>query len=364
MTVYQVKLTTLTPVHIGAGEELRLGFDFVIKNGKTWRLNEDTILEERGDQLVPSPNGGYRLPGQLLQDADYNNKKYFRYILNGTPRSRKNDARLQEYIKDVFDRPYIPGSSLKGALRTALAWSGWREVRPRLDRSALGNRRTWAASKLERNLFGKNPNYDLLRALHVSDLFSSKQTGEAMLVVNASVLTTKSMGSPIELEALRPNITFEGTLKIDEMLFTPEAEKTLRFSSRQHWLEELIPRVQKHSQARIDALQKWFAPLQNAAKIANFYHQLSTLKLSSNQALLQLGWGSGWDGKTYWTHLQEDKFLFEKIMRDYKLQRTTGKGPRRNPGDPFPTSRRVAISGGDNPVAPFGWVLLTLEKPT
>lgn len=46
----------------------------------------------------------------------------------------------------------------------------------------------------------------------------------------------------------------------------------------------------------------------------------------------------------------------------HKAQR--GAPPRR-PGDPFPRSRRVAMKikeGTAKPAAPFGWVLLELEK--
>jgi len=361
MTTYRLTLQTLSPVHIGAGVELRLGFDFVLNNGKTWRLDEDAILSEKGDQLRPNRTGNYPLPGQLLQAVDFKKAELFRYVLRGTPRSRRQDARLQEFIKDVHDRPYIPGSSLKGALRTALAWTGWREVRPKLNRGAIGNRRSWAARPLEQKLFGPDPNHDLLRALQVSDLFGPDKAGEGLVVVNAQVVTPGSLGSPIELEALRGNLSFSGALKIDETLFTPLAEKKLGFGSRRHWLDELLPRVQAHSHARIAELLGWFEPIDGAQKIAAFYRQMYELKLPPNRALLQLGWGSGWDGKTYWTHLQQDGELFEKIMREFKLQRATRRGPRRRAGDPFPTSRRVATRGENTLLAPFGWVLLTLE---
>ena len=124
MSVYQVKLQTLSPVHIGDGGELRQGFDFMVRGNATYRLNEDAILQAKEAQVRPDRYGHYPTPGALLQEADYERDAYFRYILRGAARSAKLDARLKSFIKDVYDRPYIPGSSLKGALRTALAWTG------------------------------------------------------------------------------------------------------------------------------------------------------------------------------------------------------------------------------------------------
>ena len=48
MTTYKLTLSTITPLHIGDGSELRQSFDFipVTKNGKeiTLRLNEERYL--------------------------------------------------------------------------------------------------------------------------------------------------------------------------------------------------------------------------------------------------------------------------------------------------------------------------------
>ncbi len=129
MTVYSITLHTLTPLHIGDGVELHQDFDFAVFRGRTYRLNEDAILLAKPAALHPGRDGHYPAPGKLLQESDYQNADLFRYVLSGAPRSRQVDARMKSFIKDVYDRPYIPGSSLKGALRTALAWTGWPEVK-------------------------------------------------------------------------------------------------------------------------------------------------------------------------------------------------------------------------------------------
>ncbi|MDX9992705.1 MAG: type III-A CRISPR-associated RAMP protein Csm5 [Anaerolineales bacterium] len=365
MTVYNVSLQTLSPLHIGDGNELRQGFDFMVRGNATYRLNEDAILQAKQDLLRPDRSGHYPTPGALLSEADYERDEYFRYILRGAARSAKMDARLKSFIKDVYDRPYIPGSSLKGALRTALAWTGWSEVNLKLDRGLIGNSRAWAGQRLERKIFGPDPNHDLLRALHVSDLFGPQQAGGKLLVVNAQVLTKRTAQSPIELETLPGEVSFTGSITLDETLFAPFAERELGFGNRRRWLDELMPRAQKHSHARCLELAEWFGNADPGyAPLANFYNQLANAKLAPHQALIQLGWGAGWDGKTFWTHLQKEEYLFEQLIIDFRMNKA-GRNSRREPGDAFPRSKRAAMSvkqGVSRPLAPFGWVLLELRK--
>ena len=75
MTVYDMTLQILSPVHIGDGDELRQDFDFVVKNGRTYRLNEDAILLAKEDQLKPDRSGKFPLPGHLLTEADFRSRR-------------------------------------------------------------------------------------------------------------------------------------------------------------------------------------------------------------------------------------------------------------------------------------------------
>jgi CRISPR-associated protein Csm5 len=364
MTIYTVKLQTLSPVHIGDGGELRHLFDFVVQGNRTYRLNEDAILMAKESRIKPDRAGHYPAPGELLVEADYGNDDFFRYVLRGAARSGKADARVKSFIKDIYDRPYIPGSSLKGGLRTALAWTGWGEVANlKLDRGMIGRNRSWAGQPLEHKIFGPDPNHDLLRALHVADLFGPQEAGGGLMVVNAQVLTKRTAQSPIELETLPAEVSFTGTITIDETLFAPFAERELGFGNRRRWLDELTVRAQKHSHARILELAEWFGNADPSyAPLANFYHELAGLTLAPNQAFMQLGWGSGWDGKTFWTHLQKDEHLFEQLITDFRMNKA-GRNSHREVGDAFPRSKRAAMSvkaGVSRPVAPFGWVLLEM----
>jgi CRISPR-associated protein Csm5 len=299
----------------------------------------------------------------LINENDLNNPVFYRYDLKGFPRSAKRDARLQACIKDVYDRPYIPGSSLKGAIRTALAWTGWPEVGINFDRSMVGHKRQWAGQKIEREIFGQSPNNDLLRALQISDCVGPQKPGEKLIVVNVQVITANNSGSPIELEAIGGDTVFTGNIHIETELFQESFNRKLGFNNRRHWLEELMPRLQAHSKARIDELHTWFSK-NNLTAVAKFYQQLSRANLPDNQALVQLGWGTGWDGKTFWSHIQKDPLLFSRLVIDFRMQKSGRSGSFKNAIKEFPKSKRVAMKikeGSWSAAAPLGWVLLEIK---
>jgi CRISPR-associated protein Csm5 len=127
--------------------------------------------------------------------------------------------------------------------------------------------------------------------------------------------------------------------------------------------------VQRHTGERLKREAAWFGAIPSASGIASFYQGLlqANAKLGADRCLLQLGWGTGWDGKTFGSRLRAHKGLLEKIVRDYRLTRGTG-----SPDRPFPNSRRVIVAfqrdaGGrivEQPGFPPGWCLLEWKERT
>lgn len=359
-TLFHTKITLLTPLHIGSGRELMLDYDYTVHRGCTWRINEDALLDA---QDVDDPAMAERLartpPAQLLRDEDYReDSPFFHYVLKGTPRARQAGAQLREQIKDPWQRPYLPGTSLKGALRTALAWHGFRALKMKPDARQLHPRRKWAAQRIEREIMGKNPNFDLLRALHVGD--SAPVGPEQLMLVNAQVLTRRGTSAPIELEALRPETVFHLTMKLDEALFSDWARK-LGLGQRAEWLRRLPQIVQAHTAERVETERRWYSGVPQAQAAQKFYAQLAGLSLPEKACVLQVGWGGGWDSKTLGSVLRADERFMEDIIAKYRLAR--GK---RHAGEPFPKSRRTAVRVLRNrmgevqtrPNVPLGWVLM------
>lgn len=366
--VYDVTVSTLTPVHIGSGVELLNEYDYVIRSGHIWRINEDALLEAQdvedpdvAEQLARTP------PGQLLEAQDFQEgSPLFRYVLRGVPRATGEGAQLREQLKDAYDRPYLPGSSLKGALRTAIAWQAWAAAKLQPEIRRLGRNRKWAGQQIERELLGKDPNHDLLRALQVSD--SAPLDPDALLLLNARVLTRGgNLAAPIEMEAIRPDATIKLTMKLDRALFSDWAKRRGLKLRGQEWLEQLPGVVHAHATDHARREAAWFKEIRSAIPVAQFYQQLAGAKLGTQRFLVALGWGTGWEDKTFGSRLQADKRFMERIVDDYRLAR----GHRRS-GDPFPKSRRVAVSIRrdpqgrvvETPISPLGWCLVELKART
>ncbi len=127
---YDVVLTTVGPVFIGSGREInkkeyilfankigvldiRAFMLFLRKKGLTNRF-EDFVLNDFRSDLK-----------QWLQNNHLSTNDiapFLRYTLeNGdTVLERRTKAQIMEFIKDPYGLPYVPGSSIKGMLRTIL----------------------------------------------------------------------------------------------------------------------------------------------------------------------------------------------------------------------------------------------------
>lgn len=370
-TRFPVEIETLTPVHIGSGAELQLGYDMVVPRGaaRTFRVHDQRLLE---DKLAAYEAAGDTARAQrlltgcradeLLVLADYrDHTEYFRYALSGVPPQQSGAVR--EQIKDVFDGVYIPGSTIKGALRTSLWWQYHVQngTRPNLDR--LGDKRSWAAQPLERGFFGGDPNHDWLRALHVADT-GSLAPSDALVLLTAEVYRSHAperQGEQIPVEAIRQGVTFQGEISIEEYGFgDADAQQELLWRGKRQWLAGLVPVAKRRARERLKRELDFYTGALPA--LANECVRLLRVvdALADNQCLLQVGWAGGWESKTLgYDLIHQDDDGFERLVQDFRLS------PKhyRNPGDRFPLTRAL-VREGRAWRQPLGWIKLTLEGYT
>ena len=370
---WMAHIELLSPLHIGTGTDLLERVDWMQRDGYVYVAHQEALLEAvfdrageegRSDAAIARAIAGMTLND--LVDAGYLTKEdftadspLFRYRLRGKPAMNQ----ISEQIKDVYGRPYLPGSSLKGALRTVLAVGGATVRKPRFDR--LGRSRSWAAQPVERELFGRNPNYDLLRALQVSD--SGPVGPEHLSLARVNIYPTagrrtqygRQRGLDIDVETLRRGTTLQVPIKIEGYLFSEQAEQELKFGERKNWLLNLPRWGRVVTGRRIASEIEFFQRRADGQVALGFYSRLVQTweGLGENEFLLQVGWGGGWLSKTFGSLLQEDVQAFERIVKDYRLTMERG----REPGDPFPRSRHL-VRVGEHPAVPLGWMKVNLEK--
>ena len=369
---YRLKITVLTPLHIGNGREMMKDYDYAVHGGRTWRINENALLDS---QNVEDPRVAEMLarvkPAQLLKPQDFTESSpYFRYILKGTPKSSAEGAVLREQLKDAFDHPYLPGTTVKGALRTALGWHLWEKKGLRPEVGRLGGSPKFAASGYERDLFGKNPNNDLLRALHVAD--SAPLDAAALMLVNVRVLTQRGKpGSPVEVEAIRRETVIESELKLDMALFSQWAKARELYLPNADALLNFAEIARQHSRAAIQRELAWAKGLTEGKNLAAHYQSMLDYALAPNAFFLQLGWGGGWEQKTFGSRLKRDEGFMRTILKPRKMGGCdVGRGHTIKNVQDFPISRRIAMAYrrnpqgdviGEIPALPLGWALVEME---
>lgn len=361
-TTYDVAVSAITPLHIGSGETLEHEFDYAIFDKRTWVIDPERIA----DRFFFDENGRYlpeleRIPpARLLKPEDFQeDSPLFRYVIKGGPRSMKTGAAIQAEIKDAFDRPYMPGSSLKGALRTVILRELFAATKTRFSISDLRNSRSWAAQDLERELLGRNPNFDLLKALYVGDS-RPIAANENLLVMNAQVLGRRQSGAPIALECIRSDAVFNLTLTVDNYFLQGEPARYLGFSSDQTSIFTRLPKLANDQAGRRIQQELDFYQHRPKERAAAIYRQLSKLvkQMPANTFLLQISWGGGWDSKTL-------SYLIPPENKEVVIERYNLAKGSRSAGDAFPKSRRAITQGPieeAQAAAPLGWVLVEMKK--
>ena len=196
-----VKIKTLTSVHIGSGEVLQIGSDFV--KGK---MGDDYVLAVVSPEKVLDLIGEEHLQdwvvaierkestGNVVKRFAPNAKveDYAKRIVLEWSEAHERDT-LKEHIHNGQGKPYIPGSSIKGAIRTAILASlaeNVNDAERKIDVSANGKKKA-NANKIEKELFGSDPNNDVFRFLQVGDAYFGECYTVSLRMVNINERTSK-----------------------------------------------------------------------------------------------------------------------------------------------------------------------------
>ncbi|MEM4729685.1 MAG: type III-A CRISPR-associated RAMP protein Csm5 [Thermoplasmata archaeon] len=381
MKSYSVEVEVLSPTHIGTGEKLGPSDYLSEANGKRiYYINLDLLLSRPGiapDEVASAVSHmGEGLAG-LIARKRILPKEVALEVLESEEPIR---GEIMPHIR-TLGKPYIPGSSLKGAIRTALLWkmlSSENELRKfaleELTRIAAEHKHVSpkkADDRIEARALSDErqkdlPHYDILRALRVSDITPLDGSATAIYDIGIfSLQTGRRIGGrgdrrtggeklSIPVEALRPGKRLRGELTIDEWLLHDVRAKELGFGGRSSFIEGFAEACRERSDQLIKGeLERLKADPFSDARA--FYQGL--LKRNSGSSFtLQISWGTGWDAKSVMPILRDELGnAYTQLLNSLRIAKH-----RRPPGAPFPSTRHMTAHQ-ERPGVPLGWVLISLR---
>lgn len=383
-TEFKFEISIESPIHIGSGDELYSN-DFVVQNENVFFIDIDKVLQEVSNegmdpQVLHNEIEQFGMQFDLKKFLDHyriNPSKVSRYSLP----CRRAPGRIRTLVKNAFGIPLIPGSSIKGAMRTALAWyflkdenkegeveKTLRRVLGKLNRIRDNRERGRASIRWERKMgqelenmifYGKekDPLYDMNRGMTVTD--APLGSVDLLELVLCKIFTTKEnrlvpKGFDIFIEAIKPNISV-GTTKISLNSYLLEKELSkLGFNENRVDTFRKFPHICNEYSKNLIEYELDFFEKYGPPELVQFYEELLESITTDNEFLLRLGFGIGWISTTVGLILKENPNLLEDIRRQFRL------GKRRNQPNyvpEFPKTRKIIMDEGI-PKYPMGWIRL------
>lgn len=357
------QLTILSPVHIGNGKTIS-PVEYEINHDKYAKIDMNAFFQDSSADMnqyytaIEDYKNYGKFPFQFQ-------KKHYQYT---TPVGEYVDdeiigKEIRSFMKTTGN-VYIPGSTIKGALRTAMLYNVLKNDTNQYQKAVtilqqqISQRYanpSQVAAAIEKQVFG-DTTHDFFKALQISDTqpMSPEDVLTLQIIDILSSTSSNKMYTKFSLlaECLKQHTTFLFNWKTDNYYFS-SAAKELGFSDKKELLTETSSICNDYADELIDYEYNFFKRFGDQFQdMLDFYEDLIDLRYADNfnGFLLRLGYGSGWQTMTM-GRLFEDEPLFQKLRQKFRL------GKRGI--DLFPKSRRIIADKKDYP---FGWVHVQVES--
>lgn len=366
---HTIKLETLTPVHIGSGAFLQNNVEFVKDYKDIYIIDPKKVLEiigidkldywvgaiERGDDVtqVISRLGKKSTPDKYA-------KRSLKLYDNVDLEARTT---LKECMHDGRGIAYIPGSSIKGAIRTAVLASLAMDKNNELSYKINLNNKLFACSNVESELFGKTPFENIFRFLQVGDAYFDRDCEISLNEVNLNIKETESLidttkSQLIEAIAKEKKSTLSIKLASKYARHCAGTGKVKSLPKSIDTIENLFDTINRHTQRLIEEeIEYWDTVSESHTGANNYIENLKTLLETVNgciqgkQCVLRVGHASGWRFTTgAWTEKLP-------IFKNKIVPMSRPKNDNYEQYD-FPKTRR--IGEGSNNI--LGFVKLTIAE--
>jgi CRISPR type III-A-associated RAMP protein Csm5 len=369
-----VQIETLTPVHVGSGVELQSNFEYLHFADENCLviIDEAKVLGILGEENLPQWLACIEKKESLLALLQQRkpNIKADDVAARRIPLSKNGIASgktVREHLHSGNDKALLPGSSLKGALRTVILTHIIREnaddiaedlkigVR-KYDKKTNKERFDYNDTALMTEYMGKDPNHDILRLLQVGDVLFDKtecvRTDVANQQRDKSWDLKRTITQYVETipKGQKALFRMNNATKLQERagkMFNKNADLTD--------LETLFGIVNAHTQKLVETDLNYWENKANSPTVLSGYietmnHILDLVSAcDSQECILRMGYGTGYRTMTGdWHDILYDDDYFDLV----KAIRTTHPETLI-----FPKTTRFSASG-----QPLGFVRLRFKS--
>lgn len=356
-----IEIKTLTPVHVGSGRFLMSKSEYVSGGESYGVVDEAKVLsllgDDRIDAWVRSIEKGESLVG-LLKTFDIKpklNEISSRKIKIECNKDRaKNLPNLKEHIHNGQGLAYLPGSSIKGAIRSAIFNQMIREKGEQVpDDKLKQNYGKYSASGLEKGLFGNDPNHDIFRFLRIGDAYFPKNSTVALIMDNLNLKGNPESPEALYdesknqlLEAIGKEVKTSFQIRFDETGMNRNLEyRTIQsFPDSFSGIDSLFELINSNTiQILQEELEFWSNYDSDDAD--EYLDQLKiiqteTVKCQTGECVLRMAHGSGW---TFITGNWVNQQTYTDDDSYHSIVDVARPGNQRKYADyPFPKSRRIS----------------------
>ena len=311
----RIKIETLSSVHVGSGETLQYDADFVRGNHQGEDMLAVFDLRKIADII-----GAQNIPFWVsaIENGDSTEVIIKRFAPNANiadyakrmillwANVRSSDT-LKEQIHDGRGVPYIPGSSIKGAIRTAVLASLVSKL-PNVENKLKNRFGKISANQVESELFGGDPNKDVFRFLQVGDAYFGKNYEWAQRMVNINERERSSFWDTEKsqlIETIGPEDTSEFQMRLNMMGYdlSKSKDKVPNIPDCMRSLPALFETINAHTQHLLVTEKKYWEEREandDSGRVMDYLDRIDSMLDSSKQCekgkecVLRIGHGSGW----------------------------------------------------------------------
>lgn len=359
------EIETLSPLHVGSGDSLRRDFDYLEFSGdrdepKTIALmDHERILELIGPARVGEWVRHIDTGGSTMAFLRRFHKEFLPEDVGARLISYREQEEMVEFkpmITDAQGHPYLPGSSLKGAIRTALLAEGLRRNGKVSRELKLDG---WKRDQVGK-FFGTDMNLDLLRFLMPSDALFSKTRCLPVDILNKTHKgwQFKQQRDPLFLEVIPKNQIGHTRIlfphRLWEVLRLPQYAGHGIQTGRAYGLGNLLSLLHTHNMRLLNReINFWVQTERGPAEAGDYVNYLQSIATRASafdpqqEALIRVGFATGFTSITGgWQEYCMGYSDFDSLMEG------------RQRGElPYPKTRKLAKG-----YIPFGYLRLRLVQ--